>query len=72
MWVNLHHLPAHLAQFTALVGDGDDFDEVDFTAPRNASLDALLLAAVDACDDAYDGFTVAGIANQSDGYVLFQ
>lgn len=72
MFINLHTLPANVAQYTALVGDGADFDEVDFVASRSASIDALLLAAIDACDGDYDGLSVAGLIDQSAGQVLFQ
>ena len=72
MYMNLDTLPAGQAMFTALVGDGDDFDEIDFVASRRASLDTLLLAAIDAADGDYDGLSVAGLIDQSAGEVLFQ
>ena len=73
MWVNLHALPVDQAQYTALVGDGDDFDEIDFVASRHASLEDLIFLA-GTCDDAegYEGCSIAGMINQSAGFVIFQ
>ena len=72
MWMNLHTLPRGTSQYTALIGDDNDADEVDFVAPRNAGREALEAAAWVAAAGDYEGCTVLGLINQSEGYVIFQ
>ncbi len=76
MFLNLHTLPASQSMYTAAIGTAEDghleCDEVDFVASRSASLEDLLLAAVDAAAGDYDGQSIVGLINQSDGFVIFQ
>lgn len=71
-FMNLDKLPRGMSMYTALVGDGSDFDEVDFVAPSRVFLDELIVKAMDACDDAYDGMSIAGLIDQTYGEVIFQ
>lgn len=74
MFVNLHTLPVGQSMFTALVSCGDEYaDEIDFVASSRASLDDLIVTAA-TCDDSfgYEGCSIVAIANQSDGYVVWQ
>ncbi len=72
MWMNLHTLPHGASQYTALIGNVNDADEVDFVAPRHASREALEAAAWVAAAGDYNDCTVLGLINQSEGYVIFQ
>jgi len=73
MWMNLHTLPVGTSMYTAMLAwtDGGS-EEIDFTGPASASRDKLVeLATAEAGDDFTEGWVIAGIANQSDGYVVF-
>ncbi len=72
-FTNLHALPRHLAQFTALVGDGEDADEIDFVAPRYLDVDDLIFLVGSSSDaEGYEGLSIIGLINQSSGFVIFQ
>lgn len=80
MFVNLHTLPAGQHMFTLAVtsqpvGTPEDelfVDEIDIVAKRNSTV-AELVAAVSPEEAAdYEGCRVIGVADQSDGYLMFE
>lgn len=80
MFVNLHTLPVGQHLFTLAVtnqpgGTPEDelfVDEIDIVAKRNSTV-AELVAAVSPEEAAdYEGCRVIGVADQSDGYLMFE
>lgn len=81
MYVNLHDLPPDQAMFTLYIGlPGDPFEtteEYDQVAPNRAPhptylTSTVIQAARDALVNLYgDDVEVRGVANQSEGHIMF-
>lgn len=71
--VGLEHVPAGMSAYTAYLKfeDGEWVEEIDFLAPRNASVRELVEQVETHSADLYDAdWTVLGITDQSSGTVV--